>query len=236
MKRVALIALAGCSLWAAEPAGTFKQSVELGYIGSTGNTDSQSFNGVYKNDYQYDEKTDMHTKVDILYGEKSGEKSDERYRLFYDVNHYYNGDVFTYGEASALRNTFEGYNQQYNFGAGLGYNIFKDEKQFLKGKAGLQYRRSNFTDEPSDNFYYLKGGLDYTYNMTNDNQFTAKWDVLDNLKRVKDVETVIDLGLKILIVDKLSFRLGFELKYDNVPPVGKKKTDTTTTAGIVYSF
>ncbi|WP_456403733.1 DUF481 domain-containing protein [Hydrogenimonas sp.] len=236
MKKIVMMAATCGALMAAVPVGTMKQSAELGYIGSTGNSESQSLNAAYKNDYQYDEKTDMHLKADILYGEKSGVTSDERYRLFFNVNHYYSGDLFTYGEASALRNTFEGYNQQYNLGAGLGYNIFKDEKQFLKGKAGLQYRRSNYTSQPHDNFYYLKGGLDYLYNFSKTNKFTATWDLLDNLKRIKDYETVINLGLTMLIVDQLSFKMGFEIKYDNVPPAGKKKTDTTTTAGIVYSF
>jgi putative salt-induced outer membrane protein len=236
MKKILMMTAAAGLLMSADPAGTMKQAVELGYMGSTGNTDSQSVNALYRNDYQYDSATDMHLKADLLYGEKSGETSDERYRLFTSMNHYYDEDLFAYAEASALRNTFEGYNQQYNLGAGLGYNIFKDPKQSLKGKAGLQYRRSNFTDEPHDNFYYAKAGLDYLYNFSETNQFTAQWNVLDNLKRVKDYETVVDLGLKMLIVDQLSFRLGFELKYDNVPPVGKKKTDTTTTAGIVYNF
>ncbi|WP_457593337.1 DUF481 domain-containing protein [Hydrogenimonas sp.] len=236
MKKIIAVGLIGCAVWAADPVGTMKQGVELGYIGSTGNSESQSLNAAYKNDYQYDAQTDMHLKADILYGEKSGTTSDERYRLFYNVNRYVNQDMFVYGEASALRNTFEGYNQQYNLGAGLGYNIFKDEKQFLKGKGGLQFRRSNYTTQPHDNFYYLKGGLDYAYNFSKTNQFTAVWTLLDNMKRIKDYETVVNLGLKMLIVDQLSFRVGFQLKYDNVPPIGKKKTDTTTTAGIVYTF
>ena len=236
MKRIVILTAAAGLLMAADPAGVMKQSVELGYIGSTGNTDSQSVNGVYKNDYQYDSATDMHLKADLLYGENKGVTSDERYRLFTSLNHYYSEDLFTYGEASALRNTFEGYNQQYNIGAGAGYNIFKEKRQALKGKAGLQYRRSNFTDQPHDNFYYAKAGLDYFYDFSQTNRFTAQWHVLDNLKRLKDFETVVDLGLKMLIVDRLSFRLGFEFKYDNVPPLGKKKSDTTTTAGIVYSF
>ena len=236
MKKIVAIGLAGCALWAADPVGTLKQSVELGYIGSTGNSESQSLNAAYKNDYQYAADTDMHFKADILYGEKSGVKSDERYRLFYTVNRYVNSDLFAYGEASAIRNTFEGYNQQYNLGAGLGYNIMKDEKQSLKGKGGLQFRRSNYTSQPHDNFYYLKGGLDYIYNFSKTNRFTADWNLLDNLKRVKDYETVVNLGLKMLIVDQLSFKMGFQIKYDNVPALGKKKTDTTTTAGIVYNF
>ncbi len=236
VKKIVAIGMVGCALWAADPVGTLKQSVELGYIGSTGNSRSQSLNAAYKNDYQYDSQTDMHLKADILYGEKSGVKSDERYRLYYNANRYLNQDMFVYGEASALRNTFEGYNQQYNLGAGLGYNIFKEAKQSLKGRAGIQYRRSNYTTEPHDNFYYAKGGLDYIYNFSKTNQFTAKWDILDNIKRVKDYETVVDLGLKMLIVDQLSFRLGLQLKYDNLPAAGKKKTDTTTTAGVVYNF
>ncbi|MCF6201705.1 MAG: DUF481 domain-containing protein [Hydrogenimonas sp.] len=236
IKKVAMLGLVGSALWAADPVGTLKQSIELGYIGSTGNSKSQSLNAAYKNDYQYDAATDMHVKADILYGEKSGVKSDERYRLFYSVNRYVNKDLFLYGEASAIRNTFEGYNQQYNLGAGLGYNLFEDAKQSLKGKAGLQYRRSNYTTQPHDNFYYAKGGLNYIYNFSKTNQFTAVWSILDNVESMKDYETVLDLGLKMLIVDQLSFRMGFQMKYDNLPPAGKKKTDTTTTAGIVYSF
>ncbi len=235
-KSVILLAIAGCAVWSLDAVGTMKQSAELGYIGTTGNAQSQSLNAVYKNDYRYDEKTDMHIKADLFYGEKSGTKSDERYRLYYDVNSYYSDELFIYGEVSALRNVFSGYNQQYNLGMGLGSNIFKDAKQSLKGRAGLQYRRSNYTDQPHDNFHYLKGGMDYIYSFSATNEFAISWNIIDNVEKIKDYETVINFGLKMLIVDQLSFRAGLEVRYDNVPPAGKKKTDTTTTAGIVYNF
>ncbi len=242
MKKVAVAVMMAGALFAADmEVGDFKQHIEVGYLGTSGNSDSQTFSGLYGNDYQYSEKTDMHFKADAYYGEKDGDKTDERYRAYGIVNHHYSDRWYTYAEAGFLRNPFEGYEQQYNGGLGVGYVIIDDKIQLLKVRGGYQYRWANFTDGTDDDFHYLKLGANYNYYFSEKNTFESELNFLEDLENADDFETVLRMGLKLLIVDSLSLRIGFEVKYDNTPALDDDgneldTTDTTTTVGIVYDF
>ena len=237
MKKTTALLLAAGALMAADlQVGELKQHVELGYLGTSGNSDSKTLNALYSNEYRWSDRIDTHFRTDAYYGESDGEKSDERYRAHAIGNYRIDPRWYAYAEAGALRNPFEGYNQQYNGGLGVGYVFFKDAVQLFKGKGGYQYRHSNFTDGTRDDLHYAKMRLNYDYHFSDTNTFESELNLIDNLERGSDYESVLRMGLKLLIVDRLSFRVGFEIKYDNEPPVDKKKTDTTTTAGIVYDF
>jgi putative salt-induced outer membrane protein len=242
MRKITAILLAAGALLAADlKVGEFKQHVELGYLGTSGNSDSKTLSALYGNDYQWTESTDMHFKTDAYYGEKDGDKTDERYRAYGIVNHHYSPKWYSYAEAGALRNTFEGYEQQYNGGLGMGYVILDDKTQLLKVRGGYQFRWANFTDGTDDDFHYLKLGANYNYFFGENNTLESELNFLEDLEEADDYEAVFRIGVKVLMVESLSLRVGFEVKYDNTPPLNddgseKEKTDTTTTVGIVYDF
>jgi len=234
--------LCGAALFAGDlQVGEMKQHIELGYLGTSGNSDSKTFNLVYGNDYQWSEWTNSQFKADAYYGEKEGHKTDERYRAYGIVNHHYSPAWYSFAETGVLRNIFEGYNQQYNGGLGMGYVILDDEIQLLKVRGGYQYRRANFTDGTSDSFHYLKLGADYEYQFSETGKLESELNFLEDLEELDDFETVFRVAVKVVMVENLSLRVGFEAKYDNTPALNddgseKEKTDTTTTVGIVYDF
>ncbi|WP_353661853.1 DUF481 domain-containing protein [Hydrogenimonas sp. SS33] len=242
MKKVAAMLLCGAALFAADlKVGELKQHVELGYLGTSGNSDSKTLSALYGNDYQWTDSTDVHFKTDAYYGEKDGDKTDERYRAYGIVNHHYSPRGYSYVEAGALRNTFQGYNQQYNGGLGMGYVIIDDKIQLFKVRGGYQYRWANFTDGTDDDFHFLKLGANYNYQFSETGKLESELNFLKNLESTDDFETVFRIAVKVLMAENLSLRVGFEVKYDNTPPLNddgseKDKTDTTTTVGIVYDF
>ena len=245
MKRtITALLLGSAALLAADPmqVGELKQHIEFGYLGTSGNSKGNTLNGVYSNDYQWTEKTDAHFKADAYYGDKDGEKTDERYRAHGIVNHHYVEDKwYSYAEAGVLRNTFQGYNQQYNAGLGMGYVFIDDKTRLFKMRGGYQYRHANFTDGTRDDFHYLKVGANYNYYFTDKNRIESELNLLENLEEAEDFETVFRIAAVVWMVDSLSIRVGFEVKYDNTPPLDDngnelKKTDTTTTVGLVYDF
>jgi putative salt-induced outer membrane protein YdiY len=243
MRKIALATLLAGSLLADMQVGEMKQHIELGYLGTTGNSESQTVHGKYENDYQFAALTDMHFKADAFYGEKDGDRTDERYRGHFLTNHYLREDKkwYVYGEVGALRNIFEGYNQQYNAGLGMGYVFIDDDKQLFKTRGGYQYRHANFTDGTEDDMHYLKLGANYNYYFSKTSTIESELNFLEDLESADDFETVFRIALKTAIIDHFSVRIGFEVKYDNTPPLddnGKEleNTDTTTTVGIVYDF
>ncbi|WP_456452269.1 DUF481 domain-containing protein [Hydrogenimonas sp.] len=237
MRRVTAILLTAGALMAADmQVGEFNQHIELGYLGTTGNSDSQTLNALYSNEYQWTEKTDFHFRTDAYYGEKDGEKTDERYRAHAIVNHMYDEKWFGYGEVGWLRNPFQGFEQQYNAGLGVGYIFFNDKTQLLKVRGGYQYRYANLTSGDNEDFHFLKVGVNHEYHFNEKTSLVSELNALEDLEEANDYEIVFRTALKTALVENFSLRVGFEVKYDNTPVEDKEKTDTTTTVGIVYDF
>ncbi len=237
MKKVMAILLAAGALLAAEmQVGEFKQHIELGYLGTSGNSDSQTLSALYSNEYQWLETTDLHFRADAYYGEKDGDKTDERYRAHALANHMLNDRWYAYAEAGALRNPFEGFEQQYNGGIGIGYIVLDNATQLLKVRGGYQYRYANLTTGDDEDYHFLKLGANHEYHFNEKTDIVSELNFLEDLEKTNDYEIVFRTALKTALVENFSLRVGFEVKYDNSPVDDKDKTDTTTTVGIVYDF
>lgn len=181
MKKVMAILLAAGALLAAEmQVGEFKQHIELGYLGTSGNSDSQTLSALYSNEYQWLETTDLHFRADAYYGEKDGDKTDERYRAHALANHMLNDRWYAYAEAGALRNPFEGFEQQYNGGIGIGYIVLDNATQLLKVRGGYQYRYANLTTGDDEDYHFLKLGANHEYH------FNEKTDIVSELNFLED--------------------------------------------------
>ena len=243
MKKSAWLALFAASIVGAAElqVGELKQHVEFGYIGTSGNSSTQTLSGIYRNDYQWTEQTDLHFRTDAYYGEQDGTKTAERYRAHAIANHRFDPKWYSYAEVGALRNTFDGFNQQYNAGLGMGYVILEDSSQLLKVRGGYQYRYANLTTGTSEDYHNLKLGAHYDYHFDDKTSLTSEWSFLEDLESASDYETVFRISLKTKMVASLSLKVGFEVKYDNTPALDDdgnplQKTDTTTTVGIEYDF
>ena len=211
------------------------QKIEFGYYGSTGNSEESSVHGEYS--IIYDETPwKLSGKLSAYTSKKDGKTNSERYEADANGYYYFKPELFFSLETSALRNTFEGYDQQYNLSPGIGITLFKSKKQQLDIIPSYLYRRNNYTTQPSEDLHYgrLKG--DYTYNLSASNTLSATLYAIDNLKIAKDYEFDAKFTLTLAIIEKLSLQLSYEIKYDNLPPQGKKKTDTYTKIGVVYNF
>ncbi|MRJ03328.1 MAG: DUF481 domain-containing protein [Epsilonproteobacteria bacterium] len=213
-----------------------EQKVELGYFGTTGNSNVTSLTTAYRIDYRIDRDNRVKLKTDILYSTKSGKKSSERYRSQLDIYHYIDRDRYLYSQFSFLRNTFRGYNQQYNISPGLGHRFHTASGGRLDLLLGYLFRRNNYTKGGGENFNYLKGEVRYFYRFTKKNSFETKLSFIENIDERRDLESQWLSKLKLWIVDSFHFKLSFELKYDNLPPGNKRKIDTITKGSIVYTF
>lgn len=221
--------------------GDFKQHIELGYLGTSGNSDTQTVHGLYGNDYQWSLYTDLHFRADAYYASSQGDTTDERYRAYGIGNHALSQKWYDYLEAAFLRDPYEGYDAQYNGGLGMGYKIYDTPKKLLKIRGGYQYRWADLTDGSSEDYHYLKLGLNGNYYFDPKNSIQSEINLLEDLKETSDYETIFRIALKSHVVDKLSLKVSFECKYDNTPPLNedgteKDKIDTTTTVGVVYDF
>ncbi|NPA04263.1 MAG: DUF481 domain-containing protein [Epsilonproteobacteria bacterium] len=210
----------------------FSQKVEFGYFGTSGNSSVNSLTAAYKLSLPLSFKSEIALFSDLLYATREGDKSGERYRGRVDFSYYYTTSFYNSLEVKFLRDPFKGYNQQYSFSPGVGYEVNQDLHLIL----GYEFRRDNYTMASSKHFNYLKGSFLHKKSLTSQNSLKTTLDFIENLENSIDFEMELETSLKLHIVNDLSFKLSFEYRYDNLPPPTKRKFDTVTKATLVYKF
>ena len=103
----------------------------------------------------------------------------------------------------------------------------------LDTRVGPGLRQTKFTDDSTENTWIILGGLD------------AAWKVNDHVELGENATveyspdgTIFnsDTYLKSKLTEALAFKAGFQVEHRTQVLTGLEKTDTRTTAGIVYDF
>jgi len=215
--------------------GEISQKVEFGYFGTTGNSSVNSLTGAYKLIKKFS-KSEVSFFTDVLYATRNGNKSKERYRSSFKLNHFYNSNFYQSFEFSFLRDPFKGYNQQYNIIPGIGYKLSNSKSNKLHLILGYEFRRNNYTYGTAQNFNYFKGSVIDRLKLPQETSLKTKLDFIQNIEDSTDFEMEVENSLKFHLVNNLSFKISFEYRFDNLPPRNRKKFDTLTKATIVYRF
>lgn len=213
-----------------------KTHAEFGFISTSGNTDTTSYNLDLEMKKAWD-KHHLKFIVDAQYADDSGVETNNKFltELQYD---YDITDRFAFDYLLGYKeDKFSGYKYQFYTGPGAKYKAIKEEKQ-------------NLTLE--GNILYSKDKVEVT-NETND--YTAlrakgvyEWQILDNLKFTQDLSYRVELdetenyfvtsktAFASKISDIFSFGISYKVDYVNTPPAENKRSDRTLSANLIADF
>ncbi len=212
------------------------KKLKFGVVNTTGNTKNLTLNGGFG--FSNKESEDIKTifKVDVLYSQNRDTKTNERYRVKFDKSHNIVEKIISYSEINYLQNRFQGYRHQYSIGLGVQREVVEFLNNLIKARIGLIYRENNLINQDREEFLYTTVKFKYKYRF-NKNRFKSEIELLQNSEDSKDFESNLDVGFTFFIVGNLSFKTGFEMTFDNLPPLGQiNKIDTMTKIEFVYKF
>src|SRR5688572_7004189 len=127
----------------------FEASIALGYVGTTGNTDTTTFNTEVLVTLRTDQWT-HNGKFQALGAQDTDVTTAERYLL--EEKSDFNLDEMNYlfGRGAYLDDRFSGYNYQASVAAGYGHYFIRNDALSLDAFGGLGYRESDVVDGESD--------------------------------------------------------------------------------------
>ena len=212
------------------------KKLKFGVVNTSGNTRNLTLNAGFG--FSNKESEDIKTlfKVDVLYSQNRDTKTNERYKVKFDKSHNIIEKIISYSEINYLQNKFQGYRHQYSIGLGVQRELFEFLNNLVKARIGLIYREDDLINQEKKEFLYTAVKLKYKHKF-NKNRFKSEIELLQNSDDTRDFETNLDIGFTFFVVGNLSFKTGFEMTFDNLPPLGKiKKIDTMTKMEFVYKF
>lgn len=247
MKNVAKFALAGALLLSIsvyaheevveeEPHGPWEGTGELGFVSTTGNTDSTALN--FKLNFIRTGKNWRHRFTGTaLMTSENGDKDNERYTMEVQSDRKLSEKSWLFGAFRWDADKFGSYDPQMSFSAGYGYQLMKSEKHELRGEIGAGYRKLEARETGETNNEFIgRFLLDDSWQMFASTLWTNRLLVEAGSS---NTFTQFNSGLAVAMNSKFAVKLGFEIRHNTDVPEGiedSENTDTITSVNLVYNF
>ena len=225
-----------------DEAKPFTMEGELGFISTTGNTDTTSINaGItanqefesWSNDYiiegLYRQETvegDNGEDVDVTSAQKFFASAQGNYKLENPDNRLF---VFT----SYEDDRFSNFNYQATVAAGWNQKLIQNKKHKLEYSIGPGYAFVETQEGESQNSMIVRASTIYSWKISDTAKFTqtASTEVGD-----ENTKSRAESALTATISGNLSMRLSFKLDHNSQVAEGVEKLDTETAVSLVYNF
>ena len=235
MSRLALACLlvAVGSVGAAEPdADPLSGKLELGYLATSGNTETSSLNG--KLGLVHEVRKWRHSlDAAVVQAEDSGVTTAERYQLGAKSDYKFNESDYLFITVNWEQDRFAGFEQRTSEAVGYGRRILKSERHDLDAELGAGARQTTPVLGPDVNESILRAAAKYQWRIAEGATFDQKL-VVESGESNTYMESVSALAAKL--IGSWSMKFSYTIKHNSDVAVGLEKTDSYTAVGIEYGF
>lgn len=207
-------------------------SIALGYVGTSGNTDTTTFNAELTLTLRSAPWT-HNLKLQALGSQENSVTKAERYFLE-DKSDYALDDLqYMFAKGSYLDDRFSGYSYQATASLGYGRYLIRNDMFTLEGFGGLGYRQSEEVEGEKIGEGVVSLGEKFAWNISDVTKLVQSLtsDIGEDL-----TISIFEVGLESQIIGGISTKIAFQARHISEVPEGNKKTDTLTSVSLVYSF
>ena len=227
-----ILALSASALAQAQEGRNYDASISLGFVNTSGNTETTTFNTELLLTY----RTVMWThnvKFQGLGSQEDSVTKAERYYLEDKSDYNIDEDQYLYLRGNYTDDRFSGFDPQTSLSSGYGRHFVRRDSLELQGFVGVGYRQNDLVAGGSE------GEAMYTLGQN------LKWQITDNSRLTQSFNTDVgsdltvsrfEVGVEANIIDRLATKLAFQARNTSKVPVGTEKTDTLTSVSLVYTF
>jgi putative salt-induced outer membrane protein len=235
-----LLAVSGSAAGAAEEEvkSPWKSSIELGFISTTGNTETQTISA--KANVVYEVEKWRHTGHAEGFGtqtddDNTGETivSAERYELSGKSDYKFTELDYIYGIVKLQKDRFSGFEYEHIVSFGYGRKAIKQDNMELDLEIGPGLRLFKVDNGASDEEALLRLSANYWWQISDNSKFTQELtsDVGEDITSTKSIT-----GIQANINSTLALKFTYTLRHKSSVPADTEKKDTETGVTLVYNF
>lgn len=215
---------AGKSPWGGKAA--------LGYLATSGNTDSASLNSQFEIGYTQGKWGHL-LDATAIKSEEANQSTAEAYKLGWKSEYNFTDFDFLFGRLVWRKDLFSGYDQQFSQTVGYGRRLIETDRHHLSAEIGVGARQSKLRDGTSENDTILRAGGLYRWQITETSQFIQE---LSTESGSSNTYTESITALRTRLLNQLALVASYTIKNNSDVPLGTEKTDTYTALSIEYAF
>ena len=216
----------------AQDAEGFSGRAGLGFLATSGNSESENANGNFDLWWNYEPWSHSLNGVAIR-SSSSGVTTADATGIGWKSRYALNEADYLFGLLAWDKDEFSAYEQQVREAVGYGRHIVNTEKHLLSGEIGIGARQSDLRDGTSQSgtIYYLGG--DYRWTISESSVFTQSIAVEQGSDNTY-IESNTSLSAKVR--SNLALVLSFTAKNNSDVLPDTEKTDTFTAISLEYTF
>ncbi|MDE2235509.1 MAG: DUF481 domain-containing protein [Gammaproteobacteria bacterium] len=207
-------------------------SVSLGYLATTGNTNTRSLNSQALAGYKSGPWQDV-LAFQAIQASQNGVTSAENYDFNGQSDYNLSDKDYVYGTVDYLRDTFSGYQRRTSEILGYGRRLYSSASQQLDLEFGAGARQTyNIDDTHSDDFVQ-RLAFNYLW------QFAEKSNLSENLSVINGTDNTFTQSVSALttnLAGSFALSVSYTVKHNTSVRPGLKNTDSTTAISLVYTF
>lgn len=210
----------------------WKASAELGFVKTSGNSDTQTLNAKFNASTSY-ESWKHALLLETLSSSSNDVRSAEKYRAEGQSDYFIDDRTYALGLLSWEKDNFDGFDYQASIAVGLGYKFIQESNMELSLELAPGYRISEYKSGNNEEDAIIRAAEIFSWKI-------SKTSTLDQFLNTEagDSNTVTRFGVSLTsqIADALSMKLGYSIKHNSDVVSGSDKTDKETSVTLVYKL
>jgi len=218
-----------------EPPPPVQFTGDLGFVNTAGNSEVTTLNVGERLTYRTAGWV-LGEFFNIIYGKTDGTESTSLWKAGARVDRELTSRLAVYGFVGWERNKFAGISRRFDEGVGLAYKVLTGPKSVLDFEAGVALNQQRSTLAADDNFVSGRAAGLYRYNFSASAFITQMVEFLPNFEMSDDYRVNSETALVASLSKSIALKLGYVIRFDNMPEPGFKDTDRIFTSGIQVNF
>ena len=230
-----LVVTAAASAAAQAPPKPREFTADVGFVSTTGNTEVTTFNLGEKLILRAG-RWEHREQLGSIYGSQDGRQTSNL--VFGNVRSDFalTGSLAVFGFVGYDRNTFAGISRRFEEALGLAVKLLTRESDRWTMEAGLAMNQQRAVDGTSTDFASVRSGTAYRHNFTSAAYVQQSLEFLPNLETSDDYRLNSETALVAPLSTHVSMKLGYVVRYDNLPEPGKVSSDRIFTSGLQFNW
>lgn len=207
-------------------------SASLGYLATSGNTESTSANAAFS--LIYDVGLWHHESDLSAVGASADERTTaEAYSAAYKAKRDFSERVYVFGVVDWNKDRFSGYEQQLSESVGYGRRMLDQQRHELNAEVGAGARQSDLRGGQKQDEAILRASADYRWIISETTEFAQDL-ILESGSDNTYLESIS--ALKARLFGDIALVISHTIKNNSDVPPGSAKTDTFSAISLEYAF
>jgi putative salt-induced outer membrane protein len=212
--------------------GPWSGKAALGFLATSGNTESSSLNSAFT--VAYTEGRWAHSlELAAVNTSTDDQTSAEAYAVGWKTEFNMTERDFLFARVSWRKDRFSGYDKQLSESVGYGRRLIDTGVHFLNAELGAGARQADLADGTAEEDFILRGGINYQWKFSEFARFTQDFTAESGPENVYS-ESVS--AIKTRLIGALALVASYTIKNNSVVPLDREKTDSFAAISVEYAF